>query len=164
MIDFDSTFHGKSRFRFGSNPIMITYDSSSSSAWNARHNDEWIVQKLQVVRELSDTKRNHYSIANDTKTNRVPSRLLIFCDLGASDLDGQLLVLTALKSCTRWRKNGAKMEIGGRDVAILILFNCCKKNRNFRFCMIIVTALSTINKINTAKIQDGKESFHLAHL
>jgi len=55
---------------------------------NTRRDDERIVQKFQVIQELNGTKRNHYYIANDAKTARLPSRLEIFYDLGASDLDG----------------------------------------------------------------------------
>jgi len=81
---------------------------------------------------VSGAKRGHYSIA---KTDR-----LIFCDFGASSLDGWWLILNAMKSCTRWWKSGAKIEIGGGDIAISIPLDFAEKSQ-FLFCMIIVTAL-----------------------
>jgi len=64
---------------------------------------------------------------NDTKTDRLPSRLLIFCDLGASDLDSWWFVLTALRSCTSERME-QKSKSAAKISQCLILFDFCTKS------------------------------------
>jgi dihydroxyacetone kinase DhaKLM complex PTS-EIIA-like component DhaM len=67
-----------------------------------------MVDEFQVVLELRGTKRDHCLVANNAKT-------LIFCDLGASNLDDLQLVLSAINEHILV-KELCKIQTGGGDI------------------------------------------------